>query len=98
MKSIKEWREKRLQNKLGQAIIKHDIKSIGKALEAGATSVDLTQSVVTGYGHVPALRVFDPVELAKKVGLPQEGVDLLQKHLRDHHAKPSVDLLKKPGF
>lgn len=76
---IAEWTHRRLSKQLGQAIMDKDPDAIARALDAGATRVNMQQ--VHPIERVMIKRVQDPVELAQEMGLSEETIDMLRRRL-----------------
>lgn len=82
--SLSDMRKNRNKKKLGEAIAKHKIKDIAHFLQQGTTEVDYLRWVPADFGNgsekVPAGRYNNAAELAKVVGLPDEGMRLLAQY------------------
>lgn len=91
---LDQRREKRLTSMLSDALLKRDIEGIRKALDKGATQVNISLGYAPmGIGFATLQRFRSPVEAAQSIGLPQEAIDLLIARLPsvEHKAsKPSL--------
>lgn len=90
--------QNRNERKLGEAIAAHDLGKMQGLLEKGVRKVNylLMQPGDFGDGStmIPAGKFEDPVSLARKVGMQQEGMALLARYgLSDQAPAPS-----RPGL
>ena len=100
MTIISDWILKRAERKLGEAINNHDVEDMRKHLERGARQVDFMQMQQADFGQgnvmIPACKFSDPIQLAKRVGLQPEGMNLLAQYgLKDPEASAPNNGLRR---